>query len=98
MNSTQEPLESWTAEPSDIRTASLEALKAIVTEHQLRCFVWETDRPDYKPLLIDAFPANAMMTVYDALSTPDNKAKFERMIAANRGSFGRLVDFTWKQF
>ena len=80
--------------PEDIVTASYDALAAIVSEHQFRCFVWDTDDDTYEPLLIDAFTANVMVKAHDALSD-ENQAKFKRMIVADRSSFARLVDFTW---
>jgi hypothetical protein len=43
---------------------------------------------------VDAFTANAMITVYDALSA-DGKAKFVRMLSTKAG-FAKLLDFTWK--
>ena len=84
----------YVPEPGDIVTASYDALAAIVSEHQFRCFIWDTDDDAYEPLLIDAFTANVMVRMHDALSE-SNQAKFARMVAADRGSFARLVDFTW---
>ena len=43
---------------------------------------------------VDAFTANAMITVYDALNA-DMKAKFVRMLATKSG-FAKLLNFTWK--
>ena len=43
---------------------------------------------------VDAFTANAMITVYDALNS-DMKAKFVRMLSTKAG-FSKLLDFTWK--
>ena len=84
----------YVPEPEDIVTATYDALATIVREHQFRCFIWDTDDDAYEPLLIDAFTANVMVKVHDALSS-ENQAKFERMVAADRGSFARLVNFTW---
>ena len=81
----------------DLAVASYRALKHVVDHHQFLALVWSSDNSDYDPLLIDAFTADAMVKVYDALS-PDNKVKFERVVAKGRGPFYRLVDFTWKQF
>ena len=93
MERTQE-LDGWLVSPHDIRTATWDRLKAIVSEHQFRCFVWENDEPGFEPLMIDAFTANIMVQIHDAMNKK-NQAKFERMVAAGRGSFARLVEFSW---
>ena len=78
----------------EIVTATWVNLKGIVDNWQFRFFTWPNDPPDSELLMIDAFTASAMLKVYDAMSV-DNQAKFERMVAAGRGSFGKLVGFTW---
>lgn len=80
--------------PSDIVIASFDALSKVSRDHSFRAFTWDND--DLEPLLIDAFTASAMVQVHGALSEA-NQAKFRRMVEAGRGSFARLVDFTWKQ-
>jgi len=82
-------------EPGDLHVASLEALKAIVDEHQYRYFTWPNDEPEDEPLLIDAFTASAMMKIYDALNLT-NQERFRTRLAKSRVGFGILVNFTWE--
>lgn len=50
----------------------------------------------YEPLFIDLTTANMLKTVYRALEKQENKDKFARMIAKDRGSFGYLVEKSWE--
>ena len=79
--------------PGDIVTASFEKLATVAQDWAWRAFTWDKDP---EPVIVDAFTASAMVKVHDALGEA-NQAKFRRMIGAGRGSFVRLVDFTWQQ-
>jgi len=88
-------IDAFVPDLRDIVTASYEVLLAIASEHSFRCFTWSADEPDYEPLLVDVQTASAMVLVHDALNE-GNQVKFEEEVAKSRGSFGRMVDFTWK--
>ena len=80
---------SW-LEPKPV--PSIELLERIVNEHTYREVGWK----DETPLLVDVTTANAMLTVYRALSSR-NQARFASMIQQNKGRFCQLVDFCWEQ-
>lgn len=90
-----EPENDVDIRPGDIATASLNTLAAI-SQGSWRAFTWDNDQVGFEPLIVDMFTASAMMQVYDALEEA-NQAKFRRMIGAGRGSFARLLEFTWKR-
>jgi hypothetical protein len=71
-------------------TRNIDTLRNIVEHHQHAKLSF-TDGPT---CAVDAFTANALMTVYNALR-PDLQTKFEQMITTHRG-FIRTVKFTWK--
>lgn len=95
MRNILEPFDGYELEPEDITTASFDAIKAIADNHAYTCFVWPNDEPEFEPLLVDALTANAIITVYNALT--EGKPKLERMIAKSRCNFVKIVDFCWNQ-
>jgi hypothetical protein len=50
----------------------------------------------FEPLLLDRQTGRAMVLCYIALTKVENRDKFQRMTAAGRGQFARLVEFCWK--
>ena len=94
----------------DVVFASFERLRQIRTDHQFKAFVWpdeggfggdgtwtfnEAHRDAFEPLLIDPTSASAMIVVHDTLN-PKNQARFERLMAEDRGWFGMLFEFSWE--
>jgi hypothetical protein len=47
-------------------------------------------------VLIDKLTANAVLAVYNALTEPATRAKFERMVAGSYKQFSSVVSFCWK--
>jgi len=78
----------------EVVAASQDALLYIRDHHQALAFAWPTDDPGWDPLLVDATTANALITIYYALSV-NGQEKFVRMLTNNRLDFTILVDFTW---
>jgi len=72
----------------DIREPSVEALRSGACY-----FRYGSNK---RKILMDATTASAVLACYDALSTPEAKAKFERMVAGSPGQLKRVVDFCWK--
>ena len=68
--------------------AGIETLRSIVEHHQHARLNFE----DGPTMAVDAFSANAMLTVHDALS-PENQAGFERQLRTRRG-FMRMHQFS----
>jgi len=69
----------------------METLKKIVDQHQ-----WQRVKfQDGTTVSVDATTANMLVTVYNALSSP-NQAKMNEQINKNKLNFQRLVDFGWK--
>ncbi len=69
---------------------NIDALRGIVEHHQHGKLNF-TDGPTCD---VDAFTANAMLAVYDALNAK-NRDSFAQAISTHRG-FMRMFDFTWK--
>jgi hypothetical protein len=46
---------------------------------------------------VDLQTANALMVVYNALSSSSAKEKFERMVNNSKADFIRVVDFVWSK-
>lgn len=98
----------WKASDSygALKLASLEAIREAAGDGSMVSLVWGDEGAfsgenfkftgNDKPLLVDIVTANALMTVYNALTEQEQKDKVARMIAANRNSFVRVVDFVWK--
>ena len=82
-------------DPADLRTASYAVVLEVLQHHQALYLQWAERPHGYDPLLLDAFTASALKTVHDAIQDQANVAKFERMIAASRVQFGKIVDFCW---
>jgi len=82
--------------PSELMKGSLEALQTLVNEDRYGYFVWDSDEPEFEPLLIDMGTARIMVLVYEAINEK-NKETFVRQIADNRGYFGRMADFAWSK-
>lgn len=72
----------------DIREPSLEALNSAP--------IYFRYGSNKRRVLVDGLTARAVLACYDALQTPEAKAKFERMTAGSAGQFSKLVDFCWK--
>ena len=72
------------------KPANFAALETIVADRQAERLRWpeETGRG----VLVDTFTASAVVAVHTAANEA-NRAKFERMVAASRGSFQRVVAF-----
>jgi len=49
------------------------------------------------PLLIDAITCKRIVSVFDAVSRDDLKAKLERMVSSSRSGFMRVADLAWRQ-
>lgn len=73
----------------DIREPSIAALKEAP--------VYFRYGSNKRRILIDGLTARAILTCYEALSSPDLKAKFERMVAGTPNQFGKIVTFCWRQ-
>ena len=48
-------------------------------------------------ILVDAFTANAMLVVYRALTQPESRAKFERLLTTSPDTLGKLADFCFNR-
>lgn len=95
LNKTGNREDDVTVSADSIAPASFDALKYVIEHRAYLCFTWPNDPPESQPLLVDMFTANAMLTVYRALSEA-NQEKFRRMVGESRARLGQLVDFTWK--
>jgi hypothetical protein len=74
----------------------LKRLKQIVEEHQYQEFTWTND-PEEEPVLVDVQTANALLTIYNALNSKNQKT-FNDKLENSRGMFFALVNFAfaWK--
>lgn len=87
----------YTFDSSEVVMASLSALEWIEENKTYRLFTWPSETESIEPLLVDMTTVNAMLTCYRALAKPENREKFERMIAASRAQFIKVVEFCWRQ-
>jgi hypothetical protein len=93
----------------DVRFASFQVIREIVDGQQFHAFVWpdeghftddgkwvfNKEHDGYAPMIIDMLTAKVMLTVDEAFKSSDNRQKFRRFIAADRGSFARMVQISW---
>lgn len=49
-----------------------------------------------RTVLVDALTAQAVLVCYDAVQSPETKAKIERMVSGSPQQFRRIVDVAWK--
>lgn len=71
---------------------SIENLQNILDNKSYAVFKWGEVET-----IVDMQTANVVMLVYNALSSEENKQKFQRMIKAGYNQFIKIVDFCWKQ-
>lgn len=65
-------------------------LRDIVNGHQAETFTW----PDGSELLVDVQTANALLTLYEALSI-ENQQFMAFKLEESKDSFGTTVEFAW---
>jgi hypothetical protein len=70
----------------------IDVIKRIVSEHQ-----WSNVKfLDGSNTKVDAYTAQILLTVYNALTKEQSKKKFEDMLNKNRSSFMQAVSFAMK--
>ena len=74
----------------DKRPPSIETFKAVVSSGPIRLRFAN----DTRTMLLDAFTSNALVAVYEALSS-ENRAKIDNLVKTKAG-FMRFVDFCFK--
>lgn len=98
-----------TAYVGPVSLASVDRLRRIATTKCGEAFVWPNEGEfsdsgwkfndtcqDFQPLWVDPTNANLLVKVHDRLEKTENQQKFQSMIADDRGTFGFLVEESWK--
>jgi len=92
-----------------VSLASMDLLREIVKTRSGRSFTWPNEGEfvgdgwkfsaeckDFQPLWIDPTNAKLLVDVHDKLGKEENQQKFQGMVADDRGTFGFLVEESWK--
>ncbi len=92
-----------------VSLASMNLLRKIVKDRSGESFVWPNEGEfvedgwkfsaecrDFQPLWIDPTSAKLLVDVHDKLGKEENQQKFRDMISDDRGTFGFLVEESWK--